>query len=320
MVEKLVQFLLYDWDVLCNIEMLMLPAAFKICASFWLWVSVFWTNAFSFFFNSLNHPDFFSCIIPPGMERKGNVDWKLLSARGELSDQRFLRQILERASQIFTVCGSLASLINNGVKAFSWACVQRPWQLKKVSLGCEGLHGNAEEAGCALKHTLLWLQKCMCWPHSLSMCTHFQEKSPLLFSSSALLAVPSGALISLTITNPASWSMCSTNCLQLWSSLEGRDSVVFQEFRLSPQQIISVFAAEGSRRSVLFFSISQSSILLAFSHFPFKQHHPAESRKPPAESGVKGMWWVQQQLEASLTGSFSLLTPSAVMCKDEGEF
>lgn len=34
MVEKLVQFLLYDWDVLCNIEMLMLPAAFKICALF----------------------------------------------------------------------------------------------------------------------------------------------------------------------------------------------------------------------------------------------------------------------------------------------
>lgn len=38
---KLVQFLLYDWDVLRNTEMLMLPAAFKICASFWLWVSVF---------------------------------------------------------------------------------------------------------------------------------------------------------------------------------------------------------------------------------------------------------------------------------------
>lgn len=51
MVEKLMQFLLYDWDVLCNIKMLMLPAAFEICASFWLWVSVFWTNA-SFFFST----------------------------------------------------------------------------------------------------------------------------------------------------------------------------------------------------------------------------------------------------------------------------
>lgn len=85
---------LYGWGVLCSREMLMLPVAFKICASFWLWVSVFRTNAFVL---QLSHPGFFSHIIPPGMARKGNVYWKLLSAGGELSDPLFLRQILKRA-------------------------------------------------------------------------------------------------------------------------------------------------------------------------------------------------------------------------------
>lgn len=37
---------LYEQDVPCNRELFVFPVAFKIFASFWLWASVFWTNAF----------------------------------------------------------------------------------------------------------------------------------------------------------------------------------------------------------------------------------------------------------------------------------
>lgn len=37
---------LHEQDVPCNRELFMFPVAFKIFASFWLWASVFWTNAF----------------------------------------------------------------------------------------------------------------------------------------------------------------------------------------------------------------------------------------------------------------------------------
>lgn len=125
---------------------------------------------------------------------------------------------------------------------------------------------------------------------SPSMCTHFEKKCPLLFGQRVLCAA--GSAIRSTDQPHTHQSSQLINLLyqlpSAWSSLKGGDSFVFQEFSLSPQQIISLFAAEGNRRSVLFF-VSQSSILLAFSQSPFKQHHPAESGKPAAESEVKGM-------------------------------
>lgn len=190
---------------------------------------------------------------------------------------------------------------------------------------CPWRDGNVEEAGCALKHTLVWLKKCVCWTqiwkglffHVFSLHVHTFSKE---ISESALCCwqchQEHWSASQLPI-QPADHCALSTVCSSGALSRVGIP-LSFRSSACHPNRS-SLSAAEGSRRSVLFF-ISQSSILLAFSQFPFKQHNPAEGGKPAAESEVKGMWWVPQQLEASLTGSFSLLTASAVMCKDEGEF
>lgn len=94
---------------------------------------------------------------------------------------------------------------------------------------------------------------------SPSMCTHFQRNlhCSLDRECSVLLAVPPGALLSLTLPNPA-----TDPCAPSTGALSRAGTPFsFRSSACQPNRS-SLFAAEGSRGSALF-SKSQSSILLS---------------------------------------------------------
>lgn len=136
---------------------------------------------------------------------------------------------------------------------------------------------NAEEAGCALKHTLVWLKNLHVlntdmkrpFSHVFSLHVHTfsKEISTALQTESALCCwqchQDHWSASHLTI-QPA--DQCALSTAFTSGALSGAGTPLPFSSACYPNRS-SLLSAEGSRGSVVFL-VSQSSILLAFSQFP----------------------------------------------------